>query len=226
LAAPNGSAGAPSFRALVAADIPNLNTSKLTAGTLGVARGGTGKASWTQWGVLYASASTTLANTGAGTDGYPLIGKGSAAPAWYGGQTNAGTAAASWITTFNGTTASTSTSTGAVKISGGLGVAGQVTATRVGINGSNTSYNLYVNGLSYFNGTANINGDITATAGSNYRLLNFSSIELSPSSNAGHGGYIDFHYNGSTADYTTRLIEINKMLIIEANNSWLTPATL
>jgi len=65
-----------------------------------------------------------------------------------------------------------------------------------------------------FNGTANINGDITATAGSNYRLLNFSSIELSPSSNAGLGGIIDFHYNGSTADYTTRLVEINKMLVI------------
>ena len=38
----SGSAAAPSFRALVAADIPNLNTSKLTAGTLGVTRGGTG----------------------------------------------------------------------------------------------------------------------------------------------------------------------------------------
>ena len=35
-------ATAPSFRALVAADIPDLNTSKLNAGTLGVARGGTG----------------------------------------------------------------------------------------------------------------------------------------------------------------------------------------
>lgn len=43
LAGPSsGSAAAPSFRSLVAADIPNLNTSKLTDGTLGVARGGTG----------------------------------------------------------------------------------------------------------------------------------------------------------------------------------------
>ena len=41
-AAPNGSNGAPSFRALAAADIPNHSTSKLTSGTLGVARGGTG----------------------------------------------------------------------------------------------------------------------------------------------------------------------------------------
>lgn len=42
LAGPNGSNGAPSFRALVADDIPNLNASKITAGTLGTARGGTG----------------------------------------------------------------------------------------------------------------------------------------------------------------------------------------
>ena len=41
-AAPNGATGAPSFRALVAADIPSLDASKITTGTLGVARGGTG----------------------------------------------------------------------------------------------------------------------------------------------------------------------------------------
>lgn len=47
--------------ALTADDIPSLNTSKLTAGTLGVARGGTGKGSWTQYGIVYASATDTLA---------------------------------------------------------------------------------------------------------------------------------------------------------------------
>ena len=41
-AAPNGSAGTATFRSLVAADIPSLDTSKLTSGTLGYARGGTG----------------------------------------------------------------------------------------------------------------------------------------------------------------------------------------
>lgn len=41
-ASPNGSTGAPSFRALVAADIPNIDASKITTGTLPVARGGTG----------------------------------------------------------------------------------------------------------------------------------------------------------------------------------------
>ena len=33
------------------------------------------------------------------------------------------------------------------------------------------------------------------------------SIELFPGASAGNGGYIDFHYNNSSADYTSRLIE-------------------
>lgn len=33
------------------------------------------------------------------------------------------------------------------------------------------------------------------------------SIELYPESDAGNGGFIDFHYNGSTEDYTSRVIE-------------------
>lgn len=32
-------------------------------------------------------------------------------------------------------------------------------------------------------------------------------IEMNPGSGAGHGGYIDFHYNGSSEDYTSRIIE-------------------
>ena len=38
---------APSFRSLVASDLPNHSTDKLTSGTLGVARGGTGAATFT-----------------------------------------------------------------------------------------------------------------------------------------------------------------------------------
>ena len=43
-ASPNGANGAPSFRQLEEADIPNLPTSKITSGTWGTSRGGTGSA--------------------------------------------------------------------------------------------------------------------------------------------------------------------------------------
>lgn len=33
------------------------------------------------------------------------------------------------------------------------------------------------------------------------------SIELTPASGAGHGGFLDFHFNGSSADNTSRIIE-------------------
>ena len=55
-AAPSsGNAGNASWRKLVAADIPNLNTSKLTAGTLGISRGGTGSST-----VISVLANTTM----------------------------------------------------------------------------------------------------------------------------------------------------------------------
>ena len=82
LAAPNGSNGAASFRALVAADIPTLTKSKISdfptsmtptahnhaagdinSGTLGVARGGTGAASFTANCVVMSGSSTTAALT-------------------------------------------------------------------------------------------------------------------------------------------------------------------
>ena len=44
------------------------------------------------------------------------------------------------------------------------------------------------------------------------------SIELIPPENAGHGGYIDFHYNGSTEDYTARIIESPKGTIYIRDN--------
>lgn len=68
------------------------------------------------------------------------------------------------IKTFANTTASTSTGTGAVLVSGGLGVTGQVTAARLAANGSNTSYNLYVNGTSLLNGNTTVNGNLVPGA--------------------------------------------------------------
>lgn len=37
--------------------------------------------------------------------------------------------------------------------------------------------------------------------------FNSSAIQLIPSTGTTHGGYIDFHYGGSTGDYTSRIIE-------------------
>lgn len=45
LAGPTSGAGTPTFRALVAADIPDLSASQITSGVLAVAQGGTGTAS-------------------------------------------------------------------------------------------------------------------------------------------------------------------------------------
>ena len=88
----SGSAAAAAFRALVADDIPNLNASKITAGTLPISRGGTGNtgtetettlsniatagtgvtlldAAFSHWGkltMLYVHGKTTAAITGPG----------------------------------------------------------------------------------------------------------------------------------------------------------------
>lgn len=52
LAGPNGSAGNPTFRTLVAADIPSLDTSKLGSGILALARGGTNRSDGRSTGVI------------------------------------------------------------------------------------------------------------------------------------------------------------------------------
>lgn len=44
---------------------------------------------------------------------------------------------------------------------------------------------------------------LNAASGIGARLIAFNQID----SSAGHGGYIDFHFNGNTADYTSRIIE-------------------
>lgn len=63
LAAPSGSTGVPTFRALVALDIPNLDVSKLTTGTLSVARGGTGVTTSTGTGSVVLSADGVLSGS-------------------------------------------------------------------------------------------------------------------------------------------------------------------
>lgn len=70
--------------AMVATDIPSLDTSKLTSGTLPVARGGTGLTAAVQGGVVYGASTTTNAYTPAGQAGQVLVSNGTAAPTWQG----------------------------------------------------------------------------------------------------------------------------------------------
>ena len=67
---------------LAAADIPALDTSKLTTGTLPVARGGTNLTASVQGGVLYGASTSTNGFTAAGTQNQALISNGTGAPSF------------------------------------------------------------------------------------------------------------------------------------------------
>jgi hypothetical protein len=63
--------------------------------------------------------------------------------------------------------------------------------------------------------THNGNNVLTSAGGTLTGVLNFgrnsveavNCVELQPPSGSGHGGFLDFHYGGSTTDYTSRIIE-------------------
>lgn len=65
-----GSESAPTFRALVEADIPNLSASKITSGTLSVGRGGTGATSLS--GVLIGNGTSAFSTASSVTSGQLL----------------------------------------------------------------------------------------------------------------------------------------------------------
>jgi len=64
-AGPSSGTGAPTFRALVAGDIPDHSTDKLTSGTLGIPRGGTGATSLT--GVVIGNGTSAMTAVGSST---------------------------------------------------------------------------------------------------------------------------------------------------------------
>jgi hypothetical protein len=78
----------------------------------------------------------------------------------------------------------------------------------------------YLNASSEFQ---NISGDLNAGS-SGGTISQFHSIELnSAGSLGGYGGFIDFHFNGSSSDYTSRIIEdasgeINIQATTKVNN--------
>ena len=58
------------------------------------------------------------------------------------------------------------------------------------------------------------------------RVISPTSIELFPGASADHGGYIDFHYNNDSADYTSRLIEIPKGVVRYNNYELISTANI
>jgi hypothetical protein len=112
LAAPNGSAGVPTFRAIVAADIPTLNqnttgTASNVTGTVVIANGGTGATTaaaafnalspiTTAGDLILGNGANSATRLGIGSNGYVLTSNGTTA---------------SWAATAGGTSLSNDTST-------------------------------------------------------------------------------------------------------------------
>ena len=75
-----GPAAAPTFRALVAADVPNLDASKITTGVLPVARGGTNSGTALNNNRIMVSSGGAIVEAAALTNGQLLVGSTGAAP--------------------------------------------------------------------------------------------------------------------------------------------------
>ena len=70
-----------------------------------------------------------------------------------------------------------------------------------------------------FSGNITDVGNIVTAANGAYYIQGFASIELISAASANHGGFIDFHYNGSSSDYTSRIIEdASGRLFLNASN--------
>lgn len=58
-----------------------------------------------------------------------------------------------------------------------------------------------------------LTSDLSGTHDHSGAVISPVAMELHPGSGSGHGGYIDFHYNGSTEDFTSRILEANNGLL-------------
>lgn len=103
-------------------------------------------------------------------------------------------------------------------LKGSLQAAGNVSSTNGFLvstkNGNTVTIGSQNDGYCHFNNSKAIpfwfNQDIQMEHGKKIGGSNNygpTAIELTPVSNAGHGGYIDFHFNHSSADFTSRIIE-------------------
>jgi hypothetical protein len=173
LAAPNGAAGAPTFRAIVAADVPTLNqntsgTAANVTGVVAAANGGTGQSSYTIGDLIYASGTTALSKLADVATGNALISGGvGAAPSW-----------------------------------GKVGLTTHVSGTLPVANGG-TGQTSYTNGqLLIGNTTGNTLALSTLTAGSGITITNGAGT-ITITSTAGGGSVTSIDVSGGTTGLTT-----------------------
>ena len=79
-ASPDGAAGAPSFRTMTSNDVPNLDATKITTGTLSVSRGGTGSTSFSPNAVITSNAAGTALTSQTLNNGQIMVGSTGNAP--------------------------------------------------------------------------------------------------------------------------------------------------
>lgn len=121
-------------------------------------------------------------------------------------------------------TATKGSSTMPIYLSGGTPTtcstyAGGTSVTLNGTSKASTTASFYAPttaGTSNYILTSNGSGAPSWKNSIDVNVASFISLELnkSGSTSAGHGGYIDFHYNASTEDYTSRIIDWNNRLAV------------
>jgi len=169
-------------------------------GILGVSGGGTGQSSnWTQYGAIYASTTSVLASTAAGTTGQPLLANTTSGPAF--GNLALGTAntnvSGTLTVTNGGTGAATFTTNGVIygNTTSALGVtaAGTTGQVFVGTTGSAPSWTTALTGITTLTATGAITFN-TTTNNQSYTTTGAGTITIS----SGTVGSIDNMTIGGT----------------------------